>query len=508
MSNVFKCLRPRIIKNAAGQLVNVACGKCEACLSKKATNRARLCEIESSHHKHTFFITLTYSQENLPVAQVVSLGDKKFFFNVSERLHCRVPHNFLGVSDSCVTDDDISSVFEHVYDPSAKTPYSFGEGYIPYASKYDFQTFMKRLRYYIDSYCKKNNIDYEKIRFYGVSEYGPEHYRPHFHILLFFDSSWLAQELSGFLHKAWTYGRIDFSEAQNRYGVASYVASYCNSFASLPSLYKSRGLRPFALHSSRFGEQAFESSDEKIFKYGDYSPIKRVILSCDKFREVFAPFSLSSSILPRCYHFVQSDDYLRYLLYSLYGRCIEAIGKGRLSVDIVLSYLLYIDSSLKCELEEYLEEELDESSLHSILVSSQSYYDLLQRYPVSNVRKKIERYYSNCEYQRLVDFYKSQQEFIDRYGYESREFFVHFYDNVYYKGIPDFLKKNLTVDDIERSKRFYDTINIAWEFVDASQLEYNLNPAYRDMCVLSRTIFEHKAKVKHHNDKFINITQY
>lgn len=507
MANVFKCLRPRIITNAAGNLVNVSCGKCEACLTKKSSNRARYCEIESKAHRHTFFVTLTYSQENLPVAKIHTIGDRMFLFNCTERLSYRSPHNFLGELNNASV-EDISYIHSRVYDPDAETPFEYGEGYIPYASKYDAQAFLKRLRYYIKQFSEQNNLTDEKIRYYCVSEYGPSRFRPHFHLLLFFNSDWLATEISGLLSEAWPFGRIDCSEAANRYGVASYVASYCNSFAQLPALYQSRGLCPFALHSIRFGEQAFADASKKIFVDGDTRPIQVFEQFGDKVRTVFSPISLQSAILPRCYHYVQTDAYLRYLLYSLYGRCIAAIGKGEISTDSCASYLLYIDASLVEELENYIGEKIDEVSLSSILYSSQRFYKLVKEYPCINVREKIERYYDDYELRRLSDFYRSQQEFVNQYGYACREYLVHFYDNVYYKGMPSFLKKRFCPADIERSKQFYDTINIAWEFVDSQDIEYNKNPAYNDMKILSSDIFRNRTKVKHHIDEFVKPFNY
>ncbi len=507
MANVFKCLRPRIITNAAGNLVNVSCGKCEACLTKKSSNRARYCEIESKAHKHTFFVTLTYSQENLPVAKIHTIGDRMFLFNVTERLHYCLPHDFLGELTNASI-DDIQYIHSRVYDPDAETPFEFGEGYIPFVSKYDAQTFLKRLRYYISQYSEQNNYENEKIRYYLVSEYGPSRFRPHFHLLLFFNADWLASEISGLLYKAWPLGRYDCSEAANRYGTASYVASYCNSLAQLPALYKSRGLRPFALHSVRFGEQAFVDASKKIFVNGDTRPIQVFEQLSDKIRTVFAPLSLQSALLPRCYHYVQTDAYMRYLLYNLYGRCIAEIGKGECSIDTCASYLLYINPCLIREIDSYIKETIDETNIRSILYASQRFYKLAQEYPSINVREKIEHYYQDYELRRLSDFYRSQQEFINQYGYDFREYFVHFYDNVYYKGMPSFLKKRFCPADIERSKQFYDTINIAWEFVDAQDIEYNKNPAYNDMKVLSTDIFRNRTKVKHHIDEFVKPFNY
>jgi hypothetical protein len=116
---------------------------------------------------------------------------------------------------------------------------------IPYVCNRDLDLFLKRLRsYYPD----------EKLRYYAVSEYGPTSFRPHWHLLLFSNSERFSQTVLENVSKAWSYGRCDAS--LSRGFAAPYVASYVNSFVSLPNFYVQmpKVVRPKSFHSIGFTE--------------------------------------------------------------------------------------------------------------------------------------------------------------------------------------------------------------------------------------------------------------
>lgn len=116
---------------------------------------------------------------------------------------------------------------------------------IPYVCNRDLDLFLKRLRsYYPD----------EKLRYYAVSEYGPTSFRPHWHLLLFSNSDRFSKTVCENVSKAWSYGRCDAS--LSRGFAAPYVASYVNSFVSLPDFYTQmpKVVRPKSFHSIGFTE--------------------------------------------------------------------------------------------------------------------------------------------------------------------------------------------------------------------------------------------------------------
>ena len=104
---------------------------------------------------------------------------------------------------------------------------------------------------------------YETLHFYAVGEYGPVHFRPHYHILLFTNSKEVSKVLRLCHDKSLKLGRSDFQIARG--GASSYVASYVNSLASAPLLYRScRAFKPRQRASLGFfekGEVLEESED-------------------------------------------------------------------------------------------------------------------------------------------------------------------------------------------------------------------------------------------------------
>ena len=87
-----------------------------------------------------------------------------------------------------------------------------------------------------------------------MGEYGPVHFRPHYHLLLFTNSEEVSEVLRHCHDKSWKLGRSDFQRAAG--GASSYVASYVNSLCSAPLLYRScRAFRPRSRASLGFFEK-------------------------------------------------------------------------------------------------------------------------------------------------------------------------------------------------------------------------------------------------------------
>jgi hypothetical protein len=104
---------------------------------------------------------------------------------------------------------------------------------------------------------------YESLHFYAVGEYGPVHFRPHYHLLLFTNSDKVAEVLRYCHSKSWKLGRSDFQRSAG--GSASYVASYVNSLSAAPLLYRScRSFKPRSRASLGFFEKgcAFVEDDD------------------------------------------------------------------------------------------------------------------------------------------------------------------------------------------------------------------------------------------------------
>ena len=79
------------------------------------------------------------------------------------------------------------------------------KGLLKYVNYRDYQLFAKRFRKYL--FTKIGS--YEKISSYVVSEYTPKTFRPHFHILFFFDSDEIAENIRQAVYQSWRLGRVE-----------------------------------------------------------------------------------------------------------------------------------------------------------------------------------------------------------------------------------------------------------------------------------------------------------
>lgn len=168
------------------------------------------------------------------------------------------------------------------------------KGLLKYINYRDYQLFAKRFRKYL--FTKIGS--YEKISSYVVSEYSPKTFRPHFHILFFFDSDEVAKNIRQAVFQSWKLGRVDTQLARDSAG--SYVSGYLNSLVSLPSIFtdvsftknKSRFSKLFGYESFRktveVPEQAVERLSERIRFVRNGKPC-----------EFTPPLSYISRLLPR-----------------------------------------------------------------------------------------------------------------------------------------------------------------------------------------------------------------
>lgn len=271
--------------------ITVACGKCEACLNRRAGINSFRIRCEASCHKYCMFITLTFDDKYVP------------------RFDIRLKDNGLieafvvgGLSDGEILDTDLvlsdcrpENIEQYrlaLYNKAARLP---GEGFT-YCRARDLQLFLKRIRKFIF------NRTHEKVRFYGISEYGPVHYRAHFHVLLFFDQD---ETLSLFSDKdkcpCWSYGR---SSAELATGdAASYVSTYLSSSCSLPEILKIRSTRPKSYHSNYLGEKVFEGKFTEVYADATYRALSSCVSIGENVVEVNAWRSYFSRLFPRCIRF-------------------------------------------------------------------------------------------------------------------------------------------------------------------------------------------------------------
>lgn len=280
--------------------IAVDCGQCDHCIHKKAKKASMRVKTAGSSFKHSFFVTLTYDNEHLPLMNckvlhseyedVVGIsGDIHFgdehhqYIPVSqyqcddnfmlrhiffEQVQGTVPFDreikeYVPVKDNWFLSMDAIRSFIIKTQSVDKTDYSASAQYgrdnlIPFLNYVDVQNYIKRLRKHLS--LKLGS--YETLHFYAVGEYGPVHFRPHYHLLLFTNSDKVAEVLRYCHDKSWKLGRSDFQRSAG--GAGSYVASYVNSLCATPLLYRScRAFRPKSRASVGFFEKGCDFVEDE-----------------------------------------------------------------------------------------------------------------------------------------------------------------------------------------------------------------------------------------------------
>ena len=302
--------RSFITNRYTGQRISVDCGQCDYCIHKKAKKASMRVKTVGSAFKYSWFVTLTYDNEHIPLMECKVLhneyedalsisGDKVFgyerhsYIPVSEyqpedssslrhifftQVQGTVPYDreikeYVPVRDNWFLSMDAIRSFIQKTQSVDNSVYPVAERYglnnlIPFLNYVDVQNYIKRLRKHLFSQLGT----YETFHFYAVGEYGPIHFRPHFHILLFSNSKEVSKVLRQCHDKSWKLGRSDFQIARG--GASSYVASYVNSLSAAPLLYRAcRAFKPRQRASLGFfekgevfeeGEDVYHAIEEKI----------------------------------------------------------------------------------------------------------------------------------------------------------------------------------------------------------------------------------------------------
>lgn len=341
--------RSFITNKYTGARIAVDCGQCDYCIHKKAKKASMRVKTAGSAFKYSYFVTLTYDNAHIPLMNCKVLhSEYEDSLGISGDIHFGYEHHqYIPVSEyQC---DDNSALrhifFEQVqgtvpFDREIKeyvpikdnwflsmdairsficksqsvdnSIYPVAEQYgldnlIPFLNYVDVQNYIKRLRKHL--FQKLGT--YETLHFYAVGEYGPVHFRPHYHLLLFTNSEEVAEVLRYCHDKSWKLGRSDFQRSAG--GASSYVASYVNSLCSAPLLYRSCcTFRP----KSRASVGFFEKGCDFIEDEDAYAQIEKKIDSVINGRiynfngvsvRSTPPLSYIRSLLPR-FSSARNDD--------------------------------------------------------------------------------------------------------------------------------------------------------------------------------------------------------
>lgn len=239
------CLNPihRSYVNYLGSRKSVACacGHCLECAQKYQNDWSFRLSCESLYWKHVYFITLTYDNDNLPLQ---TISDNTYLSAVNDALSLlpktKSRVKFLNNKNN-----------EHIHNVLLGS--KFGD-MIPQVDKVDCQLYIKRLRECIRTEFRSF------IKFFLCSEYGPNTFRPHYHILIYSNLS--VGQISPFFISCWDLGEVKFKEIEYDHspdGDFQFVSGYVSKYVSKPTVFESPWVnygfvkKPFRLMSKGLG---------------------------------------------------------------------------------------------------------------------------------------------------------------------------------------------------------------------------------------------------------------
>ena len=328
-----ECLHPvKVLNKYTNDFIYSPCGHCYSCIKNKSNRDTALAMNIASNFKYCYFVWLSYEDRYLPYMELkstASLDDNYsnyFFSSVNRNLRIPVPNGKDRIIEDPLfelTHPMTSSEYRDIivkshgrYDFLRKCviypPFEDCDNRIPYCNTSDCQKFLKRLRFHLKD---KYN---EEIRFYAVSEYGPRTYRPHWHLLLFFNSDELTSVIRQFVSESWSYGRTTCE--LSRGGSSAYVASYVNSNVCLPSLYlQHKEIRARSLHSKGYGNNYVFPTQATIHEFDKmYSLLLNgeSISFNGKAKQIYPSRSYKHTVFPRFSNLIYKSAHSSALLFS------------------------------------------------------------------------------------------------------------------------------------------------------------------------------------------------
>nr|WEW54463.1 MAG: replication initiation protein [Microvirus Sku15] len=426
-----KCLSPKVVVNSYnGETLAIPCGCCEVCNMSKAQSYKLKCTLESLCYLQTWFITLTYADNFLPQAVPCTTEDGQYI----------------------LVDRDTGELLCDDFNPACLTPELFDKfqsDYIPYLLKSDLQLFIKRLRKYYD---KKKC----KLRYYAVGEYGPAHFRPHYHILLWFETEQNSEDLQKIISEKWLFGRVDVQKAEG--DCSQYVAGYANSFSFVPEILRLRKFRPFSVHSQKLGEKNLSNEYASLYENEYSEVIRESYINNGNYSEFTLWRSYLSRYFPRCVSYARKSSYERFISYTIY-RYAKKIGHISLSDladtianafftncaladfichnKVVYDYFGDLFFCTKDTLPYEDKEQFFRDKIYRELLISRRFCQLADTLPLCGYSdgvyfgqtsrdralfNKIEKFYSKRELSTLRLFYENQENYFFTHDFDDKTF--------------------------------------------------------------------------------------
>ena len=265
----YKELRPYLTSD-----IYAPCGKCANCLKNKQAVSTLRCQQEAIERGSMTFVTLTYNDDNLPIAQ--SLWREDLTSHSFERL---TPPELVYNSRSLDFSDMVEPVkaalsetcersFPRYFDfdldkfNELEPNYRYFVRLTPSISREDVRLWLKRCRV---QYLREFKRELPDFSYTLASEYGGRFCRPHYHILFF---GLPLKDVFFFLER-WKFGFYQYKEIQrfnkdgsDAYALASrYISKYINKGSfECRSVQDGCAEKPRVCQSLRFGKGLMSDS--------------------------------------------------------------------------------------------------------------------------------------------------------------------------------------------------------------------------------------------------------
>ena len=442
---ISRCRHPKVLINKHGKEVITSCGKCVDCKASRLSVYTQKAVQEGIDNKFAMFITLTYDDIHAPVCRIYKDDNFIKYVDITKRrLHRQNSNSVVKTTanyNKCIHEIDLKTcsykLFQKFMEKSYKKSNLYKPRKYPYLyvlNKKDLQNFIKRLRFYF-----RKDFDAE-IRYFAVGEYSPQHFRPHYHIILYYNDARLTKVCRNYVTKCWQYGLNDTQPARSGKGCSSYVAGYLNSFAKLPYFLDGKQISPFCLHSQFLGVQNLRFLRETIYSTQRYTFEPVVYQINGTLYSISLASQIKSYFFPRCYNYELQTTGNKLFLYTVYSRLSKALKtdsirdiiKSIYSFDYYLHYsvaesiyfirkrllsLLDIDIDLFSghfvDFEEHLNDEHEEfmtlyNRIYTCLLTSRKFCENSLFIPNLSTFESIEDVY--IRYYRIIDNFYYQFE--------------------------------------------------------------------------------------------------
>ena len=425
-SPFLKCEHP-VTVSVHGVKQLVPCGSCALCDDRKRKTISNLLQIEETHSHFCNFITLTYDDEHLPVIDLKglsydNLGDVVRFCPKTPRMIWDLETDKYKLCPTLkITSEILSSLRSYnrhrsLYsDKYSVTHANYKPNEVAVLYYRDIQLFIKRLR----KYCQKNYD--EKVRYYVIGEYGTNSLRPHWHLLLFYNSFDLFADLQDvedcgtakrpcecakFIRKIWQFGLCNTKETDGK--AYYYVSGYVNCPPNFPYVLKCLAPQK-AYHSQFLGSFHEEKDIKRCLKERDYENISQctVVTSNNVVRTLSSWRSVFARLFPKfsCIDF--KDTQLLFRQLCSYRRLAEIYGYDASVLDMAKDIYWHAQGFRH---NWYCDKIASFARLYSLQISVCEHYDLNLLSALTSVIYASKRF---CLY-------------ADSLGYTYREYFAEY----------------------------------------------------------------------------------